>query len=242
MLLKCCTQYARKFGKLSSSHRTGKSQFSFPKKLELLHNCTPLTHQQSDAQNAPSQASTACELWTSRCFKPDLEKAEEPEIKLATSVGWLKKQDWVPEKHLLLLYWLGQSLWLCGSQQTLENSSRWEYQTTWPASWEICMQFKKQQLELDMEQLTVFQIGKGVRQGCILSTCLFNLYAEYIIQNPRLHEAQAGIKTAGRNINNLRYADDTTLIAVKWIRTKELLDESERGEWKSWLKTQYSEN
>ena len=77
------------------------------------------------------------------------------------------------------------------------------------------MQFKKQQLELDMEQLTVFQIGKGVRQGCILSSCLFNLYAEYIIQNPRLHEAQAGIKTAGRNINNLRYADDTTLIAVK---------------------------
>ena len=58
-----------------------------------------------------------------------------------------------------------------------------------------------------------FQIGKGVCQGCILSPCLFNLYAEYIIQNARLDEAQAGIKIAGRNINNLRYADDTTLIA-----------------------------
>ena len=58
-----------------------------------------------------------------------------------------------------------------------------------------------------------FQIGKGVRQGCIFSPCLFNLYAEYIMRNAGLEEAQAGIKIAGRNINNLRYADDTTLIA-----------------------------
>ena len=58
-----------------------------------------------------------------------------------------------------------------------------------------------------------FQIGKGVRQGCLLSPCLFNLYAEYIMRNARLEEAQAGIKIAGRNINHLRYADDTTLMA-----------------------------
>ena len=58
-----------------------------------------------------------------------------------------------------------------------------------------------------------FQIGKGVRQGCILSPCLFNFYAEYIMRNAGLEEAQAGIKTAWRNINNLRYADDTTLTA-----------------------------
>ena len=57
-----------------------------------------------------------------------------------------------------------------------------------------------------------FQIGKGVRQGCILSPCLFNLYAEYIMRNAGLEEAQAGIKIAGRNIKNLRYADDTTLM------------------------------
>ena len=57
-----------------------------------------------------------------------------------------------------------------------------------------------------------FQIGKGVRQGCILSACLFNLYGEYIMQNARLNEAQAGIKIARRNISNLRYADDTTLM------------------------------
>ena len=69
------------------------------------------------------------------------------------------------------------------------NSSNW----TWSNDW--------------------FQIGKGIRQGCILSPCLFNLYAEYIMRNPGLEETQAGIKIAGRNINNLRYADDTTLMA-----------------------------
>ena len=75
------------------------------------------------------------------------------------------------------------------------------------------MQIRKQQLELDMETTDWFQIGKGAHQGCILSPCLFNLYAECIMRNAGLEEAQAGIKTAGRNINNLRYVDDTTLMA-----------------------------
>ena len=74
-----------------------------------------------------------------------------------------------------------------------------------------------------------FQIGKGVPQGCILSPCLFNFYAEYIMRNAGLEETQAGIKTAGRNINNLRYADDTTLMQ-KVRRNKKPLDESESGE------------
>ena len=74
------------------------------------------------------------------------------------------------------------------------------------------MQVKKQQLELDMEQTDRFQIRKGVLQSCILSLCLFNLYAESIIRNAGLDEAQAEIKIARRNINNFRYADDTTLM------------------------------
>ena len=77
-----------------------------------------------------------------------------------------------------------------------------------------------------------FHIGKGVCQGCILSPCLFNFYAEYIMQNSGLDEAQAGIKIAGRNINNLRYADDTTLMAESEEELKSLLmkmkDESEK--------------
>ena len=89
------------------------------------------------------------------------------------------------------------------------------------------MQVRKQQLELDM-----FQIGKGVCQGCILSSCLFNLYAEYIMRNTGLEEAQAGIKIAGRNLNHLWYADDTTLMAESEEELKSLLmkvkEESEK--------------
>ena len=95
------------------------------------------------------------------------------------------------------------------------------------------MQVRKQQLELD--------IGKGVHQGCILSPCLFNFYAEYIMRNAGLEETQAGIKIAGRKINNLRYADDTTLMAESEEELKSLLMKV-RGERKSWLKAQHSEN
>ena len=86
-----------------------------------------------------------------------------------------------------------------------------------------------------------FQIGKGVCQGCILSPWLFNFYAEYIMRNAGLEEAQAGIKIAGRNINNTQICRWHHPYGRKW-RTKEPLDESERGEWKNWLKAQHSEN
>ena len=85
------------------------------------------------------------------------------------------------------------------------------------------MQIRKQQLELDMEQQTGSKSGKGVHQGCILSPRLFNFYAEYIMRNTGLDETQSGIKIAGRNINNLRYADDTTLMAESEEELKSLL-------------------
>ena len=103
---------------------------------------------------------------------------------------------------------------LCGSQQTGKFLKRWEYQTTLPVSWETCMQVKKQ-VRTRHGTTNWFKIGKGC-QDCILSPSLFNLYTKNTMRNVRLDEAQAGIKIAGRNINNLTYADDTTL----WQKVK----------------------
>ena len=86
-----------------------------------------------------------------------------------------------------------------------------------------------------------FPIGKGVHQGCILSPCLFNLHAKYIMRNAGLDEAQAGIKIARRNINNLRYADDITLMAESEEELKSFLMKV-KEERKSWLKTHHSKN
>ena len=87
-----------------------------------------------------------------------------------------------------------------------------------------------------------FQIGKGVRKGCILSPCLLNLYAKYIMRNAGLEEVQAGIKIARRNINNLRYADNTTLMAESEEELKSLLMKVKVESGKCWLKAQHSEN
>ena len=114
-----------------------------------------------------------------------------------------------PPLHTALTMWIKTN---CG-----KFFKRWEYQTTLPVSWEICIQVKKQQLELDMEQQTSSISGKEYVKA-VYCHCLFNLYAEYIMWNARLDEAQAGIKIAGRIINNLRYADDTILMqkAKNW--------------------------
>ena len=87
-----------------------------------------------------------------------------------------------------------------------------------------------------------FQIGKGLRQGCILSPCLFNFYAEYIMRNTWLEETQAGIKIAERNINNLRYEDETTLMAESEEKPQSLFMRVKEENGKSWLETQPSEN
>ena len=144
-------------------------------------------------------------MWTVnfQMFKLDLEKEKELRSNCQHPLDhWKSKR--VPEKHPSALLTMPKPLTVWITINCGKFWKRWEYQTTWPASWEICMQVRKQQLELDMEQ-----IGKGVCQGCILSPCLFNFYAEYITRNTGLEETQAGIKIAGRNINNLRYADET---------------------------------
>ena len=146
-------------------------------------------------------------------FKLVLEKAEEPEIKLPTSIGSQKKQESSRKTSISASWTMLKpfTMWIttnCG-----KFWKRWESQTTWHAFWEICIQVKKQHLELDMEQQTGSKLGKKCVKAGILSPCLFNLCAEYIMWNAGLDEGQAGIKIARTNISNLRYADDTTLMA-----------------------------
>ena len=174
-------------------------------------------------------------------FNLNLVKAEEPEIKLPTSVG-LSQNKRVPEKCQLLLYWL------CQAFGCVDHHKLWKIlKDMGIADHLTCLLrtvYAVQEATVRTGHGTTdwFQIGKEVRQGCILSPCLFNFYAEYIMRNAGLEEAQTGIKIAGRNINNLKYADDTTLMDRKWIRTKQPLDECKRREWKSWLKAQHSKN
>ena len=147
-------------------------------------------------------------------FELDFEKAEEQEIKLPTSVGSLKKQE------------ISRKIFTSASLTMPKPLTVW-ITTNWKILKEMGMPDHLVCLlrNLYAGQETIvrtghgtkawFQIGKGVHQGCILSPCLFNLYAEYIMRNTGLDEAQAGIKIARRNINNLRYADDTTLMAER---------------------------
>ena len=128
------------------------------------------------------------------------------------------------------------TVWITANYGKFFN--RWEYQTTLLVSWETCVQVKKQQLEPDWNNGTMdwFQIGKGVSRGCILSPCLFNWYAEYIMWNARLDQAKTEIKIAGRNINNLRYAHDTNHMAESEEELSSLLmkvkGESEKSDLK----------
>ena len=126
----------------------------------------------------------------------------------------------IPEKHLLLLHYAKVFVWITTNCEKFLK--RWEYQTT------LCLLrnlYAGQEATVRTGHGTAdwFQTGKGVRQGCILSPCLFNFYAEYIMRNAGLEETQAGIKIAGRNINNLRYADDTTLMEESEEELKSLL-------------------
>ena len=139
-----------------------------------------------------------------------------------TNICWIIEKAREFQKHIYFCFIDYAEAFDCVDHNKLWKFwKRWEYQTTWPASWETYMQVWKQQWELDMEQL-MFQIGKEECQGCILSPCLFNLYAEDIMRNAGLEETQAGIKIARRNINNLRYADDTTLMAESEEELKSL--------------------
>ena len=153
-------------------------------------------------------------------FKLDLEKAEEPEIKLPASTGSSKKQESSRKTSSLLTMPKPLTVWITTNWKILQEMGIADHLT--------CLLrnlYAGQEATVRTRHGTTdwFQIGKGVRQGCVLSPCLFNLYAEYIMRNTRLDETQTGIKIAKRNINNLRYADDTTLMAESKEELKSLL-------------------
>ena len=146
-----------------------------------------------------------------------LEKAEEPEIKLPTSARSSKKRESSRKTSISALLTMPKPLTVWITINCRKFWKGWEYQTTWPASSEICIQVRKATVRTGHGPTDWFQIGKGVHQGCLLSRCLFNLYAEYIMRNAGLDEAQAGIKIAGRHTSNPRYVMMTPLL---WQRVK----------------------
>ena len=161
-------------------------------------------------------------------FKLVLEKAEKPEIKLPISAG-SKKQESSRKTSISALLTMPKPLtvWITINWKILKEMGIPDHL--------ICLLinlYAGQEATVRTGHGTTdwFQIGKGEHQGCILSPCLFNFYGEYIIRNAGLEEAQAGIKIAGRNINYLRYADDTTLMAESEEELKSLLMKVKNGE------------
>ena len=171
-------------------------------------------------------------------FKLVLEKAEEPEIKLPTSIWIIEKarefQKQNKTKHINICV-----IYYAKAFDCVDHNKLWRILKEMGILDHLTCLFRnlyagqEATVRTGHETTDWFQIGKGVRQGCILSPCLFNLYAEYIMRNAALEEAQAGIKIARRNINNLRYADNTTLMEESEKELKSLLmkvqEESEKA-------------
>ena len=180
----------------------------------LLHNCTHLTCQQSDVQNSPSQASTVHVPRASRCLS-GFRKGRGTRDQIA-NIRWIidKAREFQKNVYFRLIDYAKAFDFV-------------DHQKMWKILQEMGIPDHLTCLLRNLnagQEATVrtghgttdwFEIGQGVRQGCVLSPCLFNFYAEYIMQNARLDETWAGIKIAGRNTNNLRYADDTTLTAER---------------------------
>ena len=171
-------------------------------------------------------------------FKLDLEKAEEPEIKFPTSVGSPKKQEF--QKNIYFCFIDYAKAFDCVDQNKLWKILKEMGIPDHPT----CLLrnlYAGQEATVRTEHGTIdwFWIGKGVHQGYILSPCLFNFYAEYIVWNAGLDEAQVGIKIARRN-NNLRHADDTTLMAESEEELKSLLIKVKEKNEKVGFKTQHS--
>ena len=174
-------------------------------------------------------------------FKLDLEKAEEAEIKLPTSNESLKKQESSRKTSTFALLTMPKPLTVWITTNCGKFFKRWEFQTTWPASWDIYMQVKKQQLELDMEQETGSKLGKEY----IKAVYCHPAYLTYMQSTSWEMPGWMKQKLESRLLGEISVTSDMHwhhLYGRKWRRTKEPLDESEREKWKSCLKNQHSGN
>ena len=172
-------------------------------------------------------------------FKLDLEKAGEPEIKLAASTGSYKKQESSRKTSTSVSLTTPKPLTVWITTNCGKFFKRWDYQTTSPASWEICTQVKKQQLELNMEQQTGSKSGKKY----VKSVYCHPAYLTSIQSTSCKMPGWMKHKLESRLLGKISITSDmqmTPPLWQKWRRTKEPLNESERGKWKSWLKTQHS--
>ena len=167
MLWECCTQYDRKFGKLSSGHRDGKGQFLFQSQRKAMPKNVKTTTQLHSSHVLAKWCSKSSETGFNstltrsfQMFKLDLEKAEEPEVKLPTSVGSLNRQESSRKISTSTLLSMPKPLTVWRTTNCRKFWKKWEYWATLSASWETCMQVKKQQLEVDMEQQTGSKSGK----------------------------------------------------------------------------------
>ena len=219
VLWKCCTQYVSKLGKLSSGHRTGKGQFSV----------------QSQRKAMPKNAQTTTQLYSSHplaklvltILQARLQQYVNREL-ADVQAGFRKARG--TSNQITNIHWIIKKARECQKKPTFALLTMPKPLTVWiTTNWKILKEmgipnhltcllsnlFAGQEATVRSGHGTTdwFQIGKQIGQGCILSPCLFNLYAEYIMWNARLEEAQAGIKIAGRNNNNFRYTDDTTVMA-----------------------------
>ena len=182
-------------------------------------------------------------MWTMnfQMFKLDLEKAEEPEIKLSTSTRSYKKQESSRKTSTSALLTMSKPLTVWITKNCGKFFKQWEYQTTLPASWEICMQVKKQQLELDMEQQTGSKLGKEY----VKAVYAHPAYLTYMQSTSWETLGWMKHKLESRLLGEISITSDMQMTPPYgriWRGIKELLHEHERGEWKIWLKTQHSKN
>ena len=233
MLLKCCIQYASKFRKLTSSHRTGKVSFhSSPKECSKYRTIARISH------------ASKVMLKILQARLQQYVNRELPDVQAGFSKGRGTRDQiasirWIIEKATEFQ----KSIYFCfidygKAFDCVHHNKLWKILKEMGIPDHLTCLLRNLHAGQEATVRTghgttdCFQIGKGVQQGCIFSPCLFNFYAEYIMRNAGLEEAQAGIKIAGRNINNIRYAGDTTFMAESEEELKSILmkvkEESEK--------------